>query len=226
MILSRMCDAFATPLCSAAVCADLAGVALTVVGGELLDETADEFVLAAEEDPLPRDEDVVENDEGLMAAEEEVPPVEGRLFQFPGIARLAAEDVGDPRGVTGEREGDRVIPVRLPHRDRRHHDDLVGVHRAGLVGLRPADDDPVCPPFHHVEVEIGVRLGVRRKRPVPLRVGHRAVAGQVVLLHIFQEIQKTAVVVRLQAGVEIVRRDRQRVQRIHPDAALKTASRE
>jgi len=56
--------------------ADLAGVTLPVVGSELLDEAACEFIFAAEEDPFPRDEDIVEDDEGLVTAEEEVTPVE------------------------------------------------------------------------------------------------------------------------------------------------------
>ena len=93
---------------------DLAGVALPVVGGELLDEGACEFIFAAEEDPFPGDEDIVEDDEGLMAAEEEISPIEGSSFQLSGIAGLAAEDIGDPRVCRWELRRQRRTPCLPP----------------------------------------------------------------------------------------------------------------
>ena len=100
----------------------------------------------------------------------------------------------------------------------------MGVHGARLVGLRPADDDAVRPLLHDPEVGVGVCLGMRRERPVPFRVSHCAVAGEVLLLDVPQVAQETAVVLGPAAGVDVRGGDRQGVQGVHPDAALEAAA--
>ena len=43
----------------------------------------------------------------------------------------------------------------------------MGVHRAGLMGLRPPDDEAVRPLFHDAEVEVRIRLGARLAEEKP-----------------------------------------------------------
>ena len=65
------------------------------------------------------------------------------------------------------------------------------------MGLCPAHDDPVRPFLDHVEVHVLVGLFARPEGTVALDVGDARVRGQIVLLHVFQELGEPVVIIRL-----------------------------
>src|SRR5512141_2344615 len=98
---------------------------------EPVHERPRELPFPGHEDPLVRDEDVLEDQRALAADHPPVrPAVERPDLFFPLVVALPAEDQGQPRRVDGHRAGDRVVGPLRRQSQRRHHEDLVGVRRA------------------------------------------------------------------------------------------------
>ena len=70
----------------------------------------------------------------------------------------------------------------------------MGGQGSGLVTLGAADDDSVFSLFDHMKIGILVRLILGAEVPVALDVGDRGVAGEVVPLHVFEELDDPLVV--------------------------------
>ena len=117
-----------------------AEVALAVDAREEVGDVARVLPLAVQEDPLVGHEDVVEDGERLG---ELVVRGDRRLPLAVAAGVEGAGDHRDPRRVDRDRERDRVVGVRLAHRARGDHDQLLRADRARRVRLGPAHDDAV-----------------------------------------------------------------------------------
>ena len=167
---------------------------------------------------------MVQHHQSLLAAELGVAHVDGGvLFQLTGVAGLAAVDHVHTLGVGGTGEADRPVLIRLAHGDGGHEDVPVGVDGAGLVAFRAAHHDAVRTAFHHVDVHIRVLLFGRRQGPVALGVRHGPVHGQVVVLHVNQELLEVLMVVGAVLLVHLKRAREHRVKGVHAHAALEAA---
>ena len=197
-----------------------AAVALAVIAGEALHHHAGELVLAVEEDVLIGDKHVVENHQCLLSAEFGVAHVDAALLHLAGIAGLAAVDHVQPLGVGGAGEGHGVIPVRLAHGDGGHEDVPVAVDGAGLVAFRAADHNAVVAAFHHVDVHIRVGLLMGCLGAVALGVGHGAVHGQIVVLHVDEEFLEVLVIACAALLVDLIGGGVHGVEGVHAHAAL------
>jgi len=88
------------------------------------------------------------------------------------------------------------------------------------MGLGPAYDNTVIPALYHTEKHILVRLFVGGQGAIPFHVRHTGVCRQVILLHIFQELDEVVVIVRPMFLVHIVSNDSQRREAIEPRTSL------
>ncbi len=77
----------------------------------------------------------------------------------------------------------------------------MGVDRPSLVGLGPAHDYAGFAFLDYPQVQVAVFLGVRCPGAISLRVGHRTVHCQVMLLHILKVLHKPRVVLCAILGV-------------------------
>ena len=203
--------------------AHLAGaVVLAVESGESLDEFLREFGLAAHEDLVPGDEDVVQDGQGLAADDGErgVAGVD-IAFQTAVLVRLAAEDMHDARRIDGDDPRNGVVLVFRSEVGRGQDEHLVRVDHAGLVRLRAADDHAVFAAFHDVHEEVRIRLGAGFLAAVTLGVGHGTGHHDVGLLDVFQVLLDAFVVIRPVFLVDLIRGDVRGVDRVQTDAALK-----
>jgi len=191
-----------------------------MVARETLDQRSRELDLAAEVDPLPGDEDVVEDHQGLLSAEAGVAHVEVVPLELARVAALSSVDVADPLRVGGRAERDGVVFVARAHGDGRHDEDLVRVAGSSLVRLGAAHDDAVVAPFDDVDVHVRVFLLRRRLAAIALRIGHRAVDDEVVVLDVLDVLREALVVVGAFGLVAVVGHRPHRVQGVHPYAAL------
>ena len=166
-----------------------AGVAVTVKGGEKHGQHAGEIGFAAEEDPLPGDEDIVKKGGRV-----------GNSVEMVGMDMLSrarggnADHLLDPRGIRRNGEGDGPIGIFVGHQAGGHNDDLVGKGRVGIVRLAAPHNDAVLFLFDDPQVKVGVALLERSLGAVPLDIGLGTVAHQVVFLKIFHEFNKTGVI--------------------------------
>ena len=191
-----------------------------MIAGEALHHHAGELVLTVEEDVLIGDKHVVENHQCLLSAEFGVAHVDAALLHLAGIAGLAAVDHVQPLGVGGAGEGHGVIPVRLAHGDGGHEDVPVAVDGAGLVAFRAADHNAVVAAFHHVDVHIRVGLLMGCLGAVALGVGHGAVHGQIVVLHVDEEFLEVLVIACAALLVDLIGGGVHGVEGVHAHAAL------
>jgi len=74
-------------------------VARPVIIGKNFDKSSGELVLTAHEDVLPRNEDVVKNHVGFVAAETRVPYIDVSAFKLSRVAGLTTVDVRDTLAV-------------------------------------------------------------------------------------------------------------------------------
>ena len=191
-----------------------------MVAGEPLHQHAGKLGLAVQEDALIGHKHVVEDGQGLHPAELTVAHVQLAALQLPGVTALAADDHVDARGVRRYGEGDGVVPVIRPHGLGGHDNDLMAVDDAGLVGLGPAHHHAVRTALHHAEEQIGVILGMRRLGAVALGVGHGAVHGQVVLLHVGGKFPEVLVIAGAVLLIHLIGGGEHRVEGVHAHAAL------
>jgi hypothetical protein len=76
-------------------------------------------------------------------------------------------------------------------------------------------------PLGDMNEQIGIGLFVRRKAPVAFNVGHRAAYHQILLLNLDDEVFEPFVINGLIFFVDLKGRRIKRIERVHPDAALK-----
>ncbi|MPM71903.1 hypothetical protein SDC9_118874 [bioreactor metagenome] len=177
----------------------------TVLVGEAEDQSDGELELAAEEDALPGDEDMVEYHEGgpvdavLRVAQVTVLP--GHPAE---VARRGLENLGDAGRTVGDGEGEGVVLIALHDVLGGHHQKFVGDARAGHVGLGSAYDDAVFPALHHVDIGVGVGLLAGFEGAVALDVGHHAGDRQVVLLDVFEPVLEILMVMGSLGLVDVV----------------------
>ena len=196
-----------------------------MIAGEALHDHAGELILAVEEDVLVGDEHVVQNHQSLLAAELGIAHVDGGvLLQLPGVAGLTAVDHVHALGVGGAGKAHSPVLVGLTHGDGGHEDVPVGVDGAGLVALGAAHHNAVRAPLHHMHVHVGISLLAGGLGPVALGVRHGAVHGQVVVLHIGQELLEVLVIVGAVLLVDLVSGGEHGVEGVHAHAALEAGS--
>ncbi len=172
--------------------------------GKAMDQVAGGLDLAAQEDPLVRDEDMVEQDMGaLVHAERGVADIPGPHGHELGIGAGRVVDVNDPLGVAGDGKCHGVGLVVGTQGRGRHHEALVGQRGAGLLELGAVDDDPVGISFNDPQVEIRIGLAVGRQGTVALGVGDVPHDHQVLLLGLLHEGPETVVVLRLSTGFAV-----------------------
>ena len=202
-----------------------AAVGLAVIAGEALHHHAGELILAVEEDVLIGDEYVVQHHQSLLTAELGVADINrGALLGLAGVAGLAAVDHVHTLGVGGAGKADRPILIRLTHGNGGHEDVPVGVDGAGLVALGAADHNAVGAALHHMNEHIGVGLIVGGLGAVTLGVGHGAVHGEVIVLHVGQELLEVFVIVGAVLLIHLERGGEHGVEAVHAHAALEAGS--
>ncbi len=156
--------------------------------------------LAGQEDPLPGNEDVVEDGYRLHHL------VLGGEGLLEGV--LLALSVGtshqlQPRGVDGHGEGHGVVGILRAHGAGGQHDDLVDVSGAGGVHLGPPHHDALIGAPYNVEVGVGVGLGRRPQGAIAFGVGLGQGEGIVVVPALLQEGVQALAVVGLQTAVHL-----------------------
>ncbi|MPM24389.1 hypothetical protein SDC9_70871 [bioreactor metagenome] len=201
-----------------------ATVALAMIAGKAFHHHAGELILAIQEEVLVGNEHMVQNHQGLLTAELCVANIDGAALQLAGVAALAAVDHVHALGIRRAGKGNCPVLVSLTHGDGRHENVPVGVDGAGLVALGPADHNAVRAALHHMHIHIRVSLLMRRFGAVTLRIGHRAVHRQVVILHHFQELLEVLVIVRAVCLIDLIGRGEHRIEAVHAHAALETGS--
>ena len=202
-----------------------AAVGLTVITGEALHDHTGELILAVEEDVLIGDEYVVQHHQSLLTAELGVADINrGALLGLAGVAGLTAVDHVHTLGVGGAGKADSPILIGLTHGDGGHEDVPVGVDGAGLVALGAADHNAVGAALHHMNEHIGVGLIVGGLGAVTLGVGHGAVHGEVIVLHVGQELLEVLVIVGAVLLVDLIGGGEDGVKGVHAHAALEAGS--
>lgn len=101
-----------------------------------------------------------------------------------------------------------------------HEDVPVAVDGAGLVAFRAADHNAVVAAFHHVDVHIRVGLLMGCLGAVALGVGHGAVHGQIVVLHVDEEFLEVLVIACAALLVDLIGGGVHGVEGVHAHAAL------
>ena len=193
-----------------------------MVAGKPLHHHGGKLGLPVEVDVFVGDEHVVKDHQQLHPAVLGVAHVDVGVLQLPGVAALAADDHEQSLGVGGGGEGDGVVLVIGPHGLGGHHQDLVGIAHARLMGFGPPDHDAVGTPLHHVEEHVRVLLLVGGQGPVALGVGHGAVNGPVLGLGLGHKLAEVFVVAGAVLLVNFVRGAVHGVDGVHPHAALET----
>ncbi|OPZ24923.1 MAG: hypothetical protein BWZ01_02718 [Deltaproteobacteria bacterium ADurb.BinA179] len=133
--------------------------------------------LAAHEDALPGDKDVVEDDHGLCQGPDGCVRME--LMIGPG-APASAADKGHSLGVGRHSEAHGVLTFVLAHLPGGDDHDLVDDGRARYVRLGPFDNDAVLVLVHHVNIVVRMLLVRRLFGSVALDAGDRSAGEEVV----------------------------------------------
>ena len=133
-----------------------AAMGLPVKGGEPADHLPREFHLPEHEDPLPGNEDLVEDEGRAVFAVADISAIDA--FDFPGVHRISSHDVDEPFRIGRNGKGHGIILVAFSHGPGRKHDDFVAAERSGLVNLGPFDDDPFFGLIDDPKVHVFVRL--------------------------------------------------------------------
>ena len=166
--------------------------------GEAMNKVRSRLPFAAKENPLPGDKDVIKEDVGaLMHAECRI----ADIFSLHGhelcVGTRGIVHMNNAFRVSRNGKGDGVSLIVRTKGRRRHHEPFMGNGRAGLLELRPIDDDAVAGALNDPDIKIGIRLTVRRQGAVALGVRNVAGDRQVIFLahgHVFFE---SLMVVRL-----------------------------
>ena len=196
-----------------------------MVGGKQLDQFARVGVLPAHKNPLPGHEHILEDDHRLVPAKPVIADIDLTPLQLAGVAGLPAEYVQDPLCIRWHCARHAVDPVCLLQAAGGHHQDFMRIDRPGLVNLGAPDGDTVLVFRHHPHEQVGVGLFRRGELAVALRVCHRSIDDQVIPLHVGKVLPETLVVVSPQILVHMVGDYIQRVEAVHPHAALEAAGR-
>ena len=198
-----------------------------VDGGEVAQETAHILGLAAQEDPLVGDEDLVKVDHGLVVgvglAQVDALNVALHLKEALILGRTAQNE-GHARRVGGDGAGQGKVLILRLHVGGGDDDHFVGKENAGLVALEAADDDAVLPDLVHVDVAVPVGLLMGGNGAQTLDVRHGDGTAQVVVLHIAQEVHEALKVVGAQILVHVVGTGAQSGEGFGAGAAVGTAA--
>jgi hypothetical protein len=148
------------------------------------------FGLAGQEDPIMRDEHVVEYDYTDRLA------VFGRELgrSFAGTSGRTRDDRHAGR-VHGNRAAHRKVLVLRSVGPAGHHQELVHIGRAGHDRLGAADDDTVRPARADMYVDIRIELLAWPFRAIALCIGHRNPQREIAVLYVVKIIEETLAVV-------------------------------
>ena len=93
-----------------------------------------------------------------MAAKLEIANINRAAFHLSRIAGLPAVNVIDAFFVRRADKRDGIVGVFFGHSNRGHHQNPVGIHRAGLMGFRAAHHNAFIVFLDDVEKHIRVGL--------------------------------------------------------------------
>jgi hypothetical protein len=166
---------------------------------------------------------MIKDGQCFNSAEFRISYVDRSALQLSRIAGLSSHDHEDSLRVYRNREGNRIILIVLSHGDGRHDNNLMRVDDAGLMCLGSAYNDTVISSLYNAEVQIRIRLCVRRLGSVSLRVCHGSVDDKVFLLNILHELQEILMVMCAMCLVTLIGRAEYRVECVHSYASLEAS---
>jgi len=177
------------------------------------------IVFAAEEDPLPRNETVLENDIGVG-----VPDVDAAFDVFALVLVVNGNDLLDPFIIGRNRKGHSVIFFIGTQGAGGHYHDFIRDRRLGDVEFATPDNNAVAFLLDDVDVHVRVRLFRGSFQALAFHVGLGAASHKVFLLETFEPFEEILVVLRI-AVVHLIGLERSGVdgiQGIGPHASLNT----
>ena len=142
--------------------------------------------ILVEEDPLPGDEDILQDDQCFMPSEVIVAHIDVSALKFARVAGLSAvnEDHAWTVGRYGAR--DRIVLLSLAHPECGHDQHLVGVGNARDVGLGTADHDPIALVLHYVHKHVPIGLFAGGNAAITFDISHGTGHAKVVVMDIFK----------------------------------------
>jgi TetR/AcrR family transcriptional regulator, cholesterol catabolism regulator len=202
----------------------LAHIAAAMIGGESFHEHRSKLRFAVHEDELIGDENAVQDHHRFLSAKGRVAGIDVAALHRARVARLTPVDVGNAFRLHRDRADYSVCLVIFSKPHSRHHDEPVRIEAARLVGLRTGNVNAFVGPFNHMNEKVRVRLLMRRKAAVAFYISHRTADHEIQSLHFGDEALQAFLIIGLILFVDLERRRIERVECVHPDAALKTRS--
>ena len=101
----------------------------------------------------------------------------------------------------------------------------MGIDNTGLMRFRTADNHTILAALNYMQEKIRIRLGVRRLAAVALRVGHRPVHGQVILLAVDHKLFESLMIICAVLFVDFIGGRKLSIKSIHSNAALEAGCR-